>query len=54
MDNDLISYRASIGMFYCSTQCISVYKHIIVSIPPIDEIIYLLGLLVNLISACFV
>ena len=54
MANDLISYRASIGMFYCSTHCIFVHKHVIVSISPIDEIFYLLGLLVNFISTCFV
>ena len=44
MANDLISYRASIGMFYCSTHCIYVYKNVIVSISPIDEIFYLLDL----------
>jgi hypothetical protein len=54
MTNDLISYRASIGMFYCSIHCIYVYTNVIVSISPIDEIFYLLGLLVNLISTCFV
>ena len=54
MANDLISYRASIGMFYCSTHCIFVYKNVIVSISPIDEILYLLGLLVNCIPTCFV
>ena len=54
MSNDLISYRASIGMFYCSTHCIFVYQNVIVSISPIDEIFYLLGLLVNFISTRFV
>ena len=54
MANDLISYRASIGMFYCSTRCIYVYKNVIVSISPIDENFYLLDLLVNSISTCFV
>jgi len=29
------------------------YKNVIVSISPIDEIIYLLGLRVNFISVCF-
>jgi hypothetical protein len=51
---DLISYRASIGMFYCSTHCIFVYKNVIVSISPIDEIFYLLGLHGNFIPTCFV
>jgi hypothetical protein len=54
MANDLISYRASLGMFYCSTHCIYVYKNVIVSISPIDENFYLLGLLVNFISTCCV
>jgi hypothetical protein len=49
------NYRpASIGMFYCSIHCIYVYTNVIVSISPIDDIFYLLGLLVNLISTCFV
>ena len=54
MANDLISYMASIGMFYCSTRCIYVYKNVIDSISSIDEIFYLLDLLVNSISSCFV
>ena len=54
MANDLIIYRASIGMFHCSTHCIFVYKNVIVSISTIDEIFYLLGLLVHFISTCFV
>jgi hypothetical protein len=41
-------------MFYYSTHCIYVYKNVIVSISPIDEIFYLLDLLVNSISSCFV
>ena len=41
-------------MFYCSIHCIYVYTNVIVSISPIDDIFYLLGLLVNLISTCFV
>ena len=53
MANDLISYRASIGMSYCSTHCIYVYTNIIVSMSPIDDIFDLLGLLVYFISTCF-
>ena len=54
MANDLISYMASIVMFYCSTRCIYVYKNVIVSISPIGVIFYLLDLLVNFISTCIV